>query len=51
MPIFYSFIKVDFEIQTDHVIQARRSDLVLINKKKKKKRKGFLVDFIVPAEH
>ena len=29
----------DFEIQTDLLIQARRSDLVIINKKKKKKKK------------
>ena len=26
----------DFEIQTDHQILARRSDLVIVNKKKKK---------------
>ena len=29
----------DFEIQTDHLIPARRPDLVIINKKKKKKKK------------
>ena len=28
----------DFEIQTDHPISARRSDLVIVNKKKKKKK-------------
>ena len=27
----------DFNIQTDHLIPARRPDLILINKKKKKK--------------
>ena len=35
----------DFEIQTDHLIPARRADLVIINKKKKKD------DFAVPADH
>ena len=40
----------DFEIKTDHPIPARRPDLVLINKKKKKeKRTCQLVDF--PANH
>ena len=29
----------DFNIQTDHLIPARRPDLIIINKKKKKKRK------------
>ena len=29
----------DFGIQTDHLISARRPDLMIINKKKKKKRK------------
>ena len=29
----------DFEIQTDHLISARRPDLVIINKNKKNKRK------------
>ena len=29
----------DFNIQTDHLILARRPDLVIINKKKKKKKK------------
>ena len=28
-----------FEIQTDQLIQARRPDLVIVNKKKKKKKK------------
>ena len=27
----------DFEIQTDHLISARRPDLLIINKQKKKK--------------
>ena len=30
----------DFDIQTDHLISARRPDLIIINKKKKKKRKS-----------
>ena len=38
----------DFEIQTDHLIPARRPDLVLINKKK---RMCHIVDFAVPADH
>ena len=38
----------DFEIQTDHLITARRPDLVLINKKK---RTCHIVDFAVPADH
>ena len=29
----------DFEIQTDHLISARRPDPVIVKKKKKKKRK------------
>ena len=28
----------DFDIHTDHLISARRPDLIIINKKKKKKR-------------
>ena len=32
-------IHLDFKIQTDHLIPARRSDLVIINKKKKKEKK------------
>ena len=40
----------DFNIQTDHLIPARRSDLIIINKKKKK-RTCKIVDFAVPADH
>ena len=29
----------DFNIHTDHLISARRPDLIIINKKKKKKKK------------
>ena len=36
----------DFEIQTDHLILARRPDLQLINKKKKKE-----LDILCPAGH
>ena len=36
----------DFEIQTDHQIQTRRADLLLINKKKRTCQK---VDFTVPT--
>ena len=39
----------DFDIQTDHLISARRSELIIINKKKKRICK--IVDFAVPADH
>ena len=38
-----------FEIQTDHLISARRPDLIIINKKKKSTFR--IVDFTVPANH
>ena len=38
----------DFKIQTDHLIPARRPDLVVINKKE---RTCHLIDFAVPADH
>ena len=42
----------DFNIQTDHLIPARRPDLIIINKKKKKrKRICKIVDFAVLADH
>ncbi len=34
----------DFNIQTDHLIPARRPDLIIINKKQKKKRTCKIVD-------
>ena len=37
----------NFEIQTDHLISARRPDLVII----RKKRTYRIVDFAVPADH
>ena len=39
----------DFDIQTDHLISARRPNLIIINKKIKKICK--IVDFAVPADH
>ena len=39
----------DFNIQTDHLILARRPDLIIINKKKKRICK--IVDFAVSADH
>ena len=39
----------DFNIQTDHLIAARRPDLIIINKKKKRTCK--IVDFAVLADH
>ena len=47
----------DFDIHTDHLISAKRPDLVIINnnnnkkKKEKKKRIYKIVDFAVPANH
>ena len=38
----------DFDIHTDHLIAARKSDLIIINKKK---RTFNIVDFAVPADH
>ena len=40
----------DFGIHTDHLILARRPDLIIINKKKKK-RTCKIVDFAIPADH
>ena len=40
----------DFDIQTDHLISARRQDFILINKKKEKKTCK-IVDFAVSADH
>ena len=39
---------LDFGIQRDHLISARRLDLIIINKKK---RTCKIVDFSVPADH
>ena len=43
----------DFEIQTDHLISARRPDLLNNQQKrnKKEKRTWKIVDFAVPADH
>ena len=38
----------DFDIQTDHLISARRPDLIIINNKKERICKIF--DFSVPAD-
>ena len=38
----------DFNIQTDHLIPARRPDLIIINKKK---RTCKIVDFAVLTDH
>ena len=40
----------DFNIETHHLISARRPDLIIINKKKKKKICK-IVDFAVPGDH
>ena len=39
----------DVDIQTDHLILARRPDLIII--KKEKERICKIVDFAVPADH
>ena len=38
----------DFDVQTDHLISARRPDLIIINKKKRTCKS---VDFAIPADH
>ena len=38
----------DFVIQMEHLISARRPDLIMINKNKRTCR---IVDFAVPADH
>ena len=40
----------DFDIQTDHLISSRRPDLIIINKRKKK-RTCKIVDLADPADH
>ena len=39
----------DFDIQTDHLISARRPNIIIINKKAKRICK--IVQFAVPADH
>ena len=42
----------DFDIHTDHLISARRPDLIIINNNNKKKKWTCkIVDFAVPADH
>ena len=41
----------DFDIQTDHLISARRPDLIVINTHKKRKKICKIVDFSVPTDH
>ena len=43
----YYKILWDFSIQTDHVIEARRPDLVVVNKKE---RSCKIIDFAVPGD-
>ena len=42
-------ILLDFDIQTDHLISARRLDLVIMNKKKREKR-NVALDWILPFQ-
>ena len=37
----------DFSIQTDHVIEAQRLDLVVVNKKRKTRK---IINFVVPRD-
>ena len=39
---------LDLHVQTDHLISARRPDLIIINKKK---RTCKIVDFAIPTDH
>ena len=42
----------DFDIQTDHLISARRPDIIIINKKKPPPPKNCkIVNFAVPADY
>ena len=41
-------LRLDFDIHTDHLISARRPDLIIINKKK---RTCKIVDFAVPSDY
>ena len=43
----------DFDVQTDHLIPARRPDLIIINNNNNnnKKRICKIVDFAVPVDH
>ena len=38
----------DFDIHTDHLISARRPDVIIINKKKRTRK---IVYFVVPADY
>ena len=43
-------LRWDFDVQTNHLISATRPDIIIINKKKKKKICK-IIDLTVPAEH
>ena len=47
MKILWDKILWDFSIQTDHVIEARRPDLVVVDKKE---RSCKIIDFAVPGD-
>ena len=51
--VIYNRFHWGFDIQTDHLISARRPDLIIIKKKKKKKKERIckIVDFDVPTDH
>ena len=42
---------MDFEIQTDHLMSALRTDIVILTKNKRKKRICRIVNFTVPVDH
>ena len=41
----------EFGIQTDHLISTRRPDLVSVNKKKKRRKTWWIMDFALLADH
>ena len=41
----------DFEVHTNHIISAKRLDLIIVKKKKEKKGTCRTVNFAVPADH
>ena len=44
-------VSLDFEILRDHILPARRTDLVIVKKEKKQKRTCQTVNVAVPADH
>ena len=54
MSLGFQWTNTWHEQKPDHLISARRPNLIIINKKKKKRKKKrtcWIVDFAVPADH